>query len=352
MVDTRSDNPSSVENDDSGATPHGSISSKLLLEHSREAMIAAIEIYNKPTIMYRNECTVVLVINSWELVLKALLVLNNQSISDQKIPSRTLTWRNAWLRSQQFLPPSLANRATQSNLEILARYRDQVIHHYHSQHLGMSLYLLLQAAIANYRDLVIHAWSIDIADDITWHLLPIGMTPPGDIASFFAKTAVSPAGSATSNFLADIRNDLVALTSSGEDVDRFLIKVEVRLESLKTVGSTDAVVGIAGKSDNNAPNVIIRRQDPNQTHPFRQKEVLGKIKKVGDKEMTSYVFQAIIWKYQLKRDGKYCWVADGGTLTKYSSETVKLIRSLSTSDVDEAIRQYRNHLHKQRQRQA
>ena len=207
----------------------------------------------------------------------------------------------------------------------------------------MCLYFLFQAAIANYRELVRHAWSIDIADNMTWHFFPIGMKPPVDIPSFFANAKMSSTGSAASTFLADIHSDLRDLMSSREDVDRFLIRVAVKLESIKTVESTDAVVGIAGKSDNNDPSVIIHRQDPNQTHPFRQKEILGKIKKVGDKKMTSYVFQAIVWKYDMKTDKKYCWVAEEGVLTKYSSETVKLIRNLSTSDVDEAVAQYRDY---------
>lgn len=318
-------------------------------------MVAAIEIYNKPSITYRSECTVILVVNSWELVLKALLVSNKQSIhreaSDHRLPPKTINWREAWFKSQQFLPPSLAGYATQRNLEMLARYRDQAIHYYNSQDLGISLYLLLQAAIANYRDLIRHAWSIDIADEMTWHLLPLGMKPPTNIQSFFAKTKMASTGSAASTFLADIHNDLRNLTSSDEDIDRFLIGVALKLESIKQVDSTDAVVGIAGKSGSDDPSVVVRRQDPNQSHPFRQTEILAKIKHVGDREMTSYVFQAITWKYRLKDDGKYCWVADGGVLTKYSPETLRLIKNLTANEVDDAVARYRNHLRSRKQRQ-
>lgn len=46
---------------------------KALRDNSKDAMLAAIEIYNKPQIRYRDECFVILLINSWELLLKAIL---------------------------------------------------------------------------------------------------------------------------------------------------------------------------------------------------------------------------------------------------------------------------------------
>ena len=41
--------------------------SKELLDRSVLAMVAAIEIYNKPGISYRNESFTILAINAWEL---------------------------------------------------------------------------------------------------------------------------------------------------------------------------------------------------------------------------------------------------------------------------------------------
>ena len=46
---------------------------KKLLGNSRAALVAAIEIYNKPMFEYRDECTVILLLNAWELLTKAIL---------------------------------------------------------------------------------------------------------------------------------------------------------------------------------------------------------------------------------------------------------------------------------------
>ena len=45
--------------------------SKELLDRAVLAMVAAIEIYNKPGFPYRNESFTILAINGWELLLKA-----------------------------------------------------------------------------------------------------------------------------------------------------------------------------------------------------------------------------------------------------------------------------------------
>jgi len=50
---------------------------KELLDKSIAAMLAAIEVYNKPDFKYREETFSVIAINSWELALKAYLLKLN-----------------------------------------------------------------------------------------------------------------------------------------------------------------------------------------------------------------------------------------------------------------------------------
>ena len=53
---------------------------RALSSNSKAAMLAAIEIYNKPQIAYRDECFIILIVNAWELLLKAILSKNKQRI--------------------------------------------------------------------------------------------------------------------------------------------------------------------------------------------------------------------------------------------------------------------------------
>jgi hypothetical protein len=54
------------------------------LNNAISANLAAVEIYNKHRIFYRNKCFVVLLINSWELMLKAIISKIKISIYERK----------------------------------------------------------------------------------------------------------------------------------------------------------------------------------------------------------------------------------------------------------------------------
>ena len=74
------------------------ISHRRMAANSLSAMLAAIEIYNKPRMEYRDEVTVLLVVNAWELALKAALKKAGRTIFYKKKrgePYRTLAAEDA-----------------------------------------------------------------------------------------------------------------------------------------------------------------------------------------------------------------------------------------------------------------
>lgn len=50
-----------------------------LVDKSIQACIAAIEIYNKPEFRYREEAFSILMLNAWELLLKARILKENKN---------------------------------------------------------------------------------------------------------------------------------------------------------------------------------------------------------------------------------------------------------------------------------
>lgn len=69
--------------------PKPYVSSRRMVANSLSAMLAAIEIYNKPRMEYRDEVTVLLVVNAWELALKAALKKASKPVFYKK------KWRSA-----------------------------------------------------------------------------------------------------------------------------------------------------------------------------------------------------------------------------------------------------------------
>lgn len=64
------------------------VSHKKLCDNSRAAMLAAIEIYNKPQTTYREQVVTVLVVNAWELILKAALCKAKRTSSTRRNAAR------------------------------------------------------------------------------------------------------------------------------------------------------------------------------------------------------------------------------------------------------------------------
>lgn len=92
------------------------------------------------------------------------------------------------------------------------------------------------------------------------------------------------------------------------------------------------------------PLAIVKTQDPNKSHPLRQKDVINSVQTLHSTPVTSYVFPAIVWRHDLASKPQYCWKATEGILTRYPHDTVAFLKSLSEGEVLNAIEDYRRHL--------
>ena len=239
--------------------------------NSQSAMMAAIEIYNKPVFQYRDECTVVLLLNAWELLLKAILTKHGETIyypDKPNQPSKTLSWKDAFQRAQGYFPSIVSRLPTERNLDLLGSYRDKAIHFYNEEDMALVVYALSQTSIVNFRDVLYGLFEIDIASQMNWRLLPLGTRPPIDVISFIQGGAQIEA-SATSEYLAELSQATEELRSANEDTGRLLTVFNIKLESIKKIGDADAVVAVDNDPSQEHAQTVIRRQDPNQSHPLR-----------------------------------------------------------------------------------
>lgn len=320
-----------------------------LLGNAKAAMMAAIEICNKPTFRYRDECVVILLLNAWELILKAALSKSGKSIfypKKRKQPYRTLSWQDALSKCGPLFPKTIDQLPVQRNLELLGTYRDNAVHFYNAQGFGVLLYALAQTSIMNFRDFLEAVFEHRLEDEITWQLLPLGIQPPIDVVSYISGTGTKGPriNSAERQFLAQLFEATDEVKSAGKDRGRLMTVFNIKLESVKKIGDADVVVGVQKADGASGPLAIVKTQDPNITHPLRQTEVVRAIGALHDKPFTGHVFQAIAWKHDLKNKSQYCWKAREGVLTKYSNDIVAFIKTLSAADVEAALTDYRKYL--------
>lgn len=320
-----------------------------LLDNATAAMVAAIEIYNKPRFDYRDECVVILLLNAWELILKATLSKHGTSIfypKKRNCPYRTLAWQDALAQSERLFPKAIEALPVRGNLELLATYRDNAVHFYNAKDFRLVLYALAQTCVKNFRDFMESAFGQRLEDEINWQLLPLGIQPPIDVMTYLSggRERSSSRSPAVQQFLSHLARATDEVTNAGADGGRLMTIFTVKLESIKKAGDADVIVGIKKGAGSDGPLAVVKMQDPNITHPLRQKEIVDTIKILHGKPFTTYSFQAIAWKHGLKDKRQYCWMArEKGILTRYSIDAVSFIKSLSPADVDAALADYRTH---------
>jgi hypothetical protein len=304
-------------------------------------MIGAIEIYNKPRFEYRDEVFVILLLNAWELLLKAMLSKAGRSIYYRKRrgePYRTLGWRDALNRAvaSKAWPASIPHQAIDANLTQLAIYRDSAVHFYNAEGFGIVIYGLAQTSITNFRDVLRDALAEDLTDEITWHLLPLGIDRPVDPIAYLRGNRPAGGGSAVDEFLVELARASEELEREGIDTGRLMTVYGVKLESVKRIERADVVVGVSGSGDGSEPVYVERRVDPTKSHPLRQNGILEEIGSLHHKTFTSYDFQAIVHQYGLREKPHLCWRDDEVNLVRWSRDILTFIRGLSELEVQQA----------------
>ena len=147
---------------------------RALRSNSIAAILAAIEIYNKPQMFYRNECFSILLVNAWELLLKAILSKNKQRIFYPKETGqgyRSLTLQDTSEKVKPFFPSEISYEPVAQNIKVLTNYRNNSIHYYNQKGFDVIIYGLAQTSIINYRDLLLSIFKIDIANQMNINLL-------------------------------------------------------------------------------------------------------------------------------------------------------------------------------------
>ena len=168
--------------------------SKELLDRAVLAMVAAIEIYNKPGFPYRNESFTILAINGWELLLKAKwldlhgnkkrslyvyehLLTPSGKVSAKKTIKRTrskapFTHELGYLAKQLVNIKALDPSASQ-NIEIMLEFRDSATHFYNeAPAFETRLYEIGAACVKNFVNIVREWFHRDVTE-FNLHLMPL-----------------------------------------------------------------------------------------------------------------------------------------------------------------------------------
>lgn len=169
--------------------------SNIVLQKSIEAAKAAIELYNKPEFPYRNESFSILMINAWELLLKAKKLKENHNkmtsiYVKEKIKSKkgTITNRERYKKNRtgnfstlsitDLIKTEISDKNLIANLSLLLEIRDNAIHCFNKPKLLEKHYLeIIGATLSSFQTALMNWFSFDISSD-SMFIIPIGFNLP------------------------------------------------------------------------------------------------------------------------------------------------------------------------------
>ncbi len=157
---------------------------KLLLDSSQAALFAGIEIHNKPHIAYRYPTATILIINAWELALKAYVYkyVGKKELYDDRNREHTKGFLKILAIAKDRINGQEKNKKFQAvydNLISLNDYRNSNIH-FIEKKIDPIIFMLLSKAVLNYDVFVKRYFNKDITKDDNLIILPVGMKLPFD----------------------------------------------------------------------------------------------------------------------------------------------------------------------------
>jgi hypothetical protein len=249
-----------------------------LLDRAIAAMVAAIDVYNKPDFPYRAESFTILALNAWELLLKARwLALHCNSLSslyvrqgkaDASRPRYKRTRSgNPMTHSLDYLAKKLTEKRqlyenARRNLEALSELRDTAVHFYHRspklnervQEIGMACLKNFVAAVQD--------WFQGDLSRFNFYLMPLSFvaSPPS--------LEVIQLNRHEKSFLAF----LDSLTPEQEDpAAHYSVAVNVEVRFVRSKAASAASVRVT--NDPNAPAVRLSEEQVRESYPWDYQEL-------------------------------------------------------------------------------
>lgn len=280
---------------------------KGLIDSAESAFFAGIEIHNKPRLPYRYPTATILIINAWELVLKAFIYkfINKKKIYDEN--GHTISFSKALTLVHEHINKTEGNKkfnAVRENLFLLEEYRNNFSHYFDSE-LDPIIFMLLSKATINFNEFLEKYFKREIMRSENLIILPIGFKLPFDPIEYLGKKAENDE---SNKFINGVLQAIKTLKDEGI-AESVVVGFNVLLGNIKTVDNADIIAAI----DATNPNAIsISRtyritDDPNapavrgldeveiikQQYPYSFNDLVQEIKKL----VTTFKQNEQFYKY-------------------------------------------------------
>ena len=281
-----------------------------LVSRSLDAFTLALEVYNRPSMKNRVEAFAIMMVNAWELLLKAEILKAEGYEKIFNDGDRSISISDAVKRRLQEKDP------VRINLETIIDLRDHAIHLLIPE-LQPQLSRLFQATVLNYQTRYRHEMGNAPLAGQSVGMLSLVVDGPAPEVALIQKLYGKHAAQSVSKFIKRFDE-----TSKTVDSTEFSIPVDYRLALVKREDESDLSLSVGDAGE--GAIIITKTKDPDATHPYHTKETLDEInKRQATISIKSGAFQAVLNKhkinYQTKSDMR--WVIDGRP--RYSEKFIR-----------------------------
>lgn len=253
-----------------------------LVNNSKYAMISAIEIHNKPLFPYRYEVVTILIINSWELILKAYLLKNKPEIKVVREDGTTKPFEECLESVKSSIGINFF--ASSENIKNIYIYRCSTIHFF-QENLDVLLYSLSSKSVEFYSDFILEHFGIDLTEENNLILLPIGFKRPISPLIYLSEKAGSDKPSPIiQDFIKRIITSTNTLIENNIN-DAILVEYKLSLINENRISNADIKAAITKDSDkatlqiaNVLPEILNFSEDENAKKiKLEEETIFGKI---------------------------------------------------------------------------
>ena len=215
--------------------------SAALLGNAKSAMFAAVEVHNKPIFKYRYEVCTLLVINAWELVLKAYINNHLKSVTLIRKDGTTKPFLECIACVSSAMGKSF--EPSRHNLEILYEYRNRVAHFYPDD-LEIVVLGLLKASVLFFCEFIETQFDEKLYEEANLLLLPIGFTKPISPLDFISdQSAAKNCSGEVKAFLEFIRKSSESLQEQGID-ESVIVNYSIAMVNESRIKNADLTAAI------------------------------------------------------------------------------------------------------------
>lgn len=329
-----------------------------LLKNSISAYFAAVEIHNKPNISYRYETATLLIMNAWELALKAFIkkYLKKRSIFTKDGHTISLDnaveWVNEYINSFE----KNAFTAVKENIKLVENYRNNVVHFYNEQ-LEPYIFMLMAKSALNYVEFIKKYFNKDILESDGLFILPIGFKLPFRPADFLTKKSADYISSQESRTFIDSMVKVITDLDESNVEDTIVVGFDIYLENVKKLKNSDLLVAITSKDEADAQYAKVNKyqisNDPNaqkigitdeefiKQYPLSYSDVCVKCRENIKDFKQGKEFNQIM--SELKKDKKFAFTRRLNPNSSKSSKTTFYSDSI-VNEITNRYEKHRNHI--------